>query len=145
MAARSPSQKTSLGTDCEGSGLNRLSRNFLLCGSLNSHGAESEKGQGADSRLREGDFHSRRTLWIRSSPLVLSSHPRQYLCSLPASCMLCQINRAGYESLACVCRHETQHCILVFALCGAFMQHARKVLALLELSVQTVSLQVVLQ
>lgn len=52
--------------------------------------------------------------------------------------MLCQINRAGYESLACVCRHETQHCILVFAPSGAFIQYARKVLVLLELSVQTI-------
>lgn len=88
-----------------------------------------------------GDFQHRRRLWIRSSSLVLSSHPRQYLCSLPASCILCQINRAGYESLACVCRHETQHCILVLALFGTFVQYARNILGLLGMSVETVSFQ----
>jgi len=34
-----------------------------------------------------------RTSWIRDLFLVLRSHPRRYLCSPPASCSLCQINR----------------------------------------------------
>lgn len=109
---------------------------------------ESER-QGADSSLREERLicMNRQVIpstgedWIRSSSLVLSSHPRQYLCSLPASCILCQINRAGYGSLACVCRHETQHCILVLALSGTFVQYARNVLGLLRMSVETVSFQ----
>lgn len=64
-----------------------------------------------------GDFQRKRTPRIRGLSLVLRSHPRQYLCSPPASSSLRQINRAWYESLTCVCRRETKQCILVFALC----------------------------